>query len=166
MAKTTKTRTFNKPMIVAGILFYLTLVSICLTSGLYAKYLVSDSAEDSARVAKFSVTETATQFSSDLVVEVEPGTLTKEIEITNASEVAIDYTVTIKNTTNNVPFQFSLDTFSDTNVAEDTYTATCSMASGEIETHSIKVILGQENAQNYIGMVDMITIDIVAEQID
>ena len=43
----------NIPMCLAGILFCLTLISIHLTSGLYAKYITSVSGSDSARVIAF-----------------------------------------------------------------------------------------------------------------
>lgn len=47
----------NIPMCVAGILFVLTMVSMHLTSGLYARYTASSSGEDSARVIKFGQLE-------------------------------------------------------------------------------------------------------------
>lgn len=43
----------NIPMILAAILLFLTLLSIHLTSGLYARYVTTASGSDSARVAKF-----------------------------------------------------------------------------------------------------------------
>lgn len=157
MANQRKHKKVNKPMVVACILFYFTLVSVWMTSGLYAKYVSADSAEDSARVAKFEVTEDVTQFSKDLLIEISPGVLSQDIQIVNNSEVAIDYTITLKNTTNNVPLTFTVD-----NKNEMTF----SMAAGATETHSMEVVFAQENAQEYAGMVDMITISIVAEQLD
>ena len=57
MAKRSKkresTRRINVPMTIAIVLFYLTLVSIYLTSGLYAKYTTRSSGQDGARVIKF-----------------------------------------------------------------------------------------------------------------
>ena len=57
MAKRSKkresTRKINVPMMIAIVLFYLTLVSIYLTSGLYAKYTTSSSGQDEARVIMF-----------------------------------------------------------------------------------------------------------------
>lgn len=46
-------RKINIPMLLAVILFYLTVVSIYLTGGLYARYVTSGTGSDSARVAKF-----------------------------------------------------------------------------------------------------------------
>lgn len=56
-----KKKHVNVPMFLAGVLFCLTLISIHLTSGLYAKYTVSVSSGDSARVIRFgdlTLTET------------------------------------------------------------------------------------------------------------
>ena len=53
MANYPKTAKVNIPMCVASFLFCLTLLSIHLTSGLYAKYISSGSGSDSARVIRF-----------------------------------------------------------------------------------------------------------------
>lgn len=49
----------NKSMRLAGGLMIATMLSTSIVSGTYAKYVTSDNAEDSARVAKFGVTVTA-----------------------------------------------------------------------------------------------------------
>lgn len=49
----------NKSMRAAGGLMIATLLSTSIVSGTYAKYVTSDSASDTARVAKFGVTVTA-----------------------------------------------------------------------------------------------------------
>ena len=49
----------NKTLRAAGILFLATMLTTCMTAGTFAKYTTGDSAEDSARVAKFGVTVTA-----------------------------------------------------------------------------------------------------------
>ncbi len=49
----------NKTLRAAGILFLATMLTTCMTAGTFAKYTAGDSAEDSARVAKFGVTVTA-----------------------------------------------------------------------------------------------------------
>lgn len=49
----------NKPMRAAGGLLIATMLTSSIVSGTYAKYVTSDSATDTARVAKFGVTVTA-----------------------------------------------------------------------------------------------------------
>ena len=49
----------NKPMRAAGVLLLATMLTTCMTAGTFAKYTTSDSAEDSARVAKFGVVVSA-----------------------------------------------------------------------------------------------------------
>lgn len=65
----------NIPMCIAAVLFCLTLISIHLTGGLYAKYISSDSGNDSARVIKFgdiTITETG-DFYDDNKLMIIPG---------------------------------------------------------------------------------------------
>lgn len=59
--KAAKKAKLNIPMCLAGILFCLTLISVHLTGGLYAKYTASGTGSDSARVITFgelTLTET------------------------------------------------------------------------------------------------------------
>ena len=75
LAKHTKTAKVNIPMCIASFLFCLTLISIHLTSGLYAKYISSASGNDSARVIKFgelTITETG-DFYEDNKLMIIPG---------------------------------------------------------------------------------------------
>ena len=61
MAKYTNKPKMNIPMCLAGVLFCLTMVSVYMVSGLYARYSTSGTGSDSARVIKFgdiSITET------------------------------------------------------------------------------------------------------------
>ena len=78
---------FNIPMCAALILLLLTMISIHLTSGLYARYTVTATASDSARVARFDVR------SEVLPVAGEEGKFS--IKVTNASEVAVSYRVDV-----------------------------------------------------------------------
>ena len=81
----------NIPMCAALVLLFLTMLSIHLTSGLYARYTATSTASDSARVAKFDVKGTG---SGDLTVtsaNTEAGIYTLTIE--NDSEVAVEYDI-------------------------------------------------------------------------
>lgn len=80
----------------------LTLVSIHMTSGLYARYTTSASGQDSARVARFAVTETLQVIKADgttgdtfVVGDVlRPGaSTTYTFTVQNNSEVAVSLTV-------------------------------------------------------------------------
>ena len=61
MAKYANKPKMNIPMCLAGVLFCLTMVSVYMVSGLYARYSTSGTGSDSARVIKFgdiSISET------------------------------------------------------------------------------------------------------------
>ena len=103
----------NIPMCFAAILLCLTLFSCYLCGGLYASYTTTARGEDAARVAKFDVSEKGVYFSEDIIIdEVVPGIEKREIIVTNNSEVAVACVVTIKNTTQNIPYSFSINSSS------------------------------------------------------
>lgn len=94
MAKHTKTAKVNIPMCIASVLFCLTLISIHLASGLYAKYISSASSSDSARVIAFgdlTLTETG-NFYEDNKLMIIPGVdLTKKAVVDFAGSEAATY---------------------------------------------------------------------------
>lgn len=92
MAKRKNPSRVNIPMCAAGVLLCLTLFSLHLTSGLYAKYISTATGSDSARVAKFEVV--TTKDASDVVIT--SGESTDNVytfNINNQSEVAISYSL-------------------------------------------------------------------------
>ena len=159
----THERKLNIPMCAACILFCLTLISIHLTSGLFARYTASDRENDSARVAKFDISENGAYFSESLLIETTPGSVEREIVVTNNSEVAVAYTVTIKNTTQNIPYSFSVASSEPT---ANECSVTCYLNPNSKETIKIVADWAVEGALNYMGMVDLVEISINAEQID
>ena len=153
----------NIPMSIAGILLCLTLFSSHLCSGLYAKYVSSDSGEDTARVAAFDVSENGACFSESFLVETVPGISERIITVENNSEVAVTVTVTIENITKNIPYTFAID--SD-DFAEDKCVVTCSMEPNSTRDIQVAANWSEEGALAYMGMVDYIELTIRAEQID
>ena len=153
----------NIPMCLAAILLCLTLFSFYLCGGLYARYTTSDSGEDAARVARFDVSEDGAYFSENLLIETVPGSVEREIVVTNNSEVAVAYTVTIKNTTKNIPYSFSID---GSEPMPNECTVTCYLKPNSTESISIVAEWAEEGALKYMGMVDLITLTISAQQVD
>ena len=80
----------NIPMCAALVLLLLTMISIHITSGLYARYTTTASGSASARVAKFDVNAS---LSEDVIVDCSANETSGEYQITieNNSEVAIKY---------------------------------------------------------------------------
>lgn len=89
----------NIPLLLAGILFCLTLISISLTSNLIAKYSTTASGSDGARVAKFNVSATEDN-SQPGTIELVPGdsafTGTYTFTIENNSEVVVKNSVIVR----------------------------------------------------------------------
>jgi len=153
----------NIPMCLAAILLCLTLFSFYLCGGLYARYTTSNSGEDAARVARFDVSEDGAYFSKNLLIETAPGKVEREIVVTNNSEVAVAYTVTIKNTTKNTPYSFSVN---DSEPMLNECSVTCYLKPNSTERISIVAEWAEEGALKYMGMVDLITLTISAQQVD
>ena len=84
----------NIPMCAALVLLLLTMISIHLTSGLYARYTATSTGSDSARVAKFDVTAMVDE-AITLDCTDEDSTAECKITVTNNSEVAVRYSVTV-----------------------------------------------------------------------
>lgn len=82
-----KTKKPNKAIWAACILLCLVLLSTCLSSNIYAKFVSGASGADRARIARFHPT-------SDLNAGTTDGAY--EISLRNSSEVAVYYTVTVQ----------------------------------------------------------------------
>ena len=84
----------NIPMCIAAVLFCLTLISIHLTGGLYAKYISSASGGDSARVIAFgdmTLTETGDFYEASKLMIIPGVDLTKKAVVDFAGSEAATY---------------------------------------------------------------------------
>ena len=153
----------NIPMCAACVLFCMTLFSFHISGGLYARYISSGSGGDDARVAGFKITESCTSFSDNLLLETVPGTESREIQVINDSEVAVGYTVTIENKTKNIPFKFQIN---ECEATLNKCSVTSYMQPDSETVINISAIWEQEGALDYVGMVDLITITVNAQQVD
>ena len=80
-------RKVNIPMAMAFVLFYLTLISVHLTGGLYARYSVRDTGADNARVAAFDVSGVLSD--AITVISDENSSGDYMFTVNNNSEVAV-----------------------------------------------------------------------------
>ena len=163
MAKHKKAANINVPMCLAGVLFCLTLFSFYMCGGLYAKYTSVGSEEDSARVARFDVSEDGVYFSEDLMIETVPGDVKRTITVVNNSEVAVACTVTIENATQNIPYIFSIN---GSTPVKDKCSVVCYLEPNSTRNIAIVATWSEEDALKYMGMVDLIKLALKAEQID
>ena len=84
----------NIPMCLAAVLLCLTLVSIHLTSGLYAKYITSDSGSDFARVIRFgelTLTEEGDFYEESKLMIIPGVALTKKATVSFSGSEAATY---------------------------------------------------------------------------
>ena len=172
----------------AAALLCLALVSFWMTSNIYARYSTEVSGSDSARVAKFKVTEENVSVDTNNLKEtfnlaIAPGeSQTYRVQVKNESEVAIDYVISAKNQYGNLPLEFviadvtnvsgsSSDSASTSATAK---TASSSETVGTINaddssahTYSLTVSWpNDKNSPEYACMTDMLVITLEAKQKD
>ncbi len=169
----------NILMCTVSVLLCATLFSMYLVSGLYAKYTVSATDSDGARVAEFNITQEGTIF-QNIEADVIPGTTqSAELTITNGSEVAMEYTLTVTNVTGNIkPLKFKL-TPVDVNTAlvvTERYengisiNTACQIPGEHTDKYTLSIVwepsANEEDDLALIGMVDYITVSVTATQAD
>lgn len=154
---------FNIPMCSAVVLLCLTLFSCHLCGGLYAKYVTTDRGNDAAGVARFDISEDGAYFSEDLLFETAPGSVEREIIVTNNSEVAVSYDVTIKNATQNIPYSFSIN---GSPLSMNECSITCQLEPNSQNNLKVVAQWDEEGALEYMGMVDLIKLTINARQLN
>lgn len=148
-------------LIVAFILIILTAISFSLVVATYSRYITTkiNSSETDGKnpeVAKFDVSEYLDgvgEFDT-LSITLKPGEeKIQNIIVSNSGEVAISYTISLENVTNNLPLEFT--NYSGTINANETNVA-CSVT---ISWDELK------NSPEFAGKTDVIRIIITAEQI-
>lgn len=77
----------------AFVLMCLVIVSVYMMGGLLAKYTVTGSGEDQARVAKFDVKITGAPENMEVTAGQDPDTGVYQITVQNDSEVAVSYEI-------------------------------------------------------------------------
>ena len=144
----------------AGLLVvFLTFFSVHMSSGLYARYTTQASGEDSARVAKFDLS--ASQISEEsLLVELGPGeTKSYTFEFTNSGETTLRYKIILTNTTQNLPLVLNGAT-GIVPMGETVENVTCTIA------WPMNTETGNPTNPQYAGMVDVVKVNVIVEQVD
>lgn len=144
----------------AAVLLILVMLTTSMVAGRYARYVTTATGSDSARVAKFSVSESGSFFTT-ISLKVSPGeNATAEVVVKNDSEVAVEYRIETKNHYNNLPLEFSLR---DGETRETALT----LDPGEEKKLKLAIIWDEsETDDKYIGMVDLVDVTIYVTQID
>ena len=120
----------NKLTKVVLIALLIAMIGLIVIAGSYARYTTTISGTDTATVAKFKVGSNTTSSTFDLFTtavkeadgstadtdvaegKIAPGTGGKfKVDLTNDSDVTVDYTLSLKETSNtsNIPVEYSLD---------------------------------------------------------
>ena len=153
----------NIPLFLAGILFCLTLISSSLTSNLIAKYSTTASGSDSARVAKFDVGTTENNQSTNIALAAgDSSSIGKyNFTITNNSEVAVKYSIIVKNVPNQVKVIYNGTQRISTGSGDLTFDA------GELDIGaSVDCTLIFSALDGSTTQTTQVTIQVLTEQVD
>lgn len=168
----------NILMYTAAVILCVTLLSMHLAGGLYARYTTGKGDSNSAKVAAFNIEQEGTIFET-IEAGVTPGTTkSAELIITNNSEVAVEYTLTVTNVTGTLPLKFKLGPAdgNQPSVAAESYENGISIDSARqipgnhTDKYTLDIVwepdANEEADLALIGMVDYITVSVTATQID
>lgn len=152
------------------VLLCLTLVSFWMLGNMYARYTTQASGEDSARVAKFSITDTS-DLQKNYAVTLIPGKTERiQIQITNNSEVAVQYTFAFL-VEGNLPLNIDLKEKKTEGQADpvngsgnNTWTIEKEAATNEENDYIAELSLTKDEYQ-CAGGVAMLTLNIKVQQI-
>lgn len=163
----------NIPMCLAGVLLCLTLISVHLTGGLYARYSTSGTGGDSARVAILQSGETVTM----VTAQGHPGEVINKvsaIEVANftgtgadqqVSEVALTCTLKAENVTGNIPLK--LEFFQDEACTKAVEAFVFKPGVPETKNYYLKITWpAGESSGDYAFEIDAIRVTASAEQVD
>ena len=162
----------NRLMQVLILLLSLTLLSLWMLTNLYAKYVTQAEGSDSARVAKFHI-DASDNFKE--TYELNPSMTDQaeqqiQVEITNDSEVATQYTFSFE-MDGNVPFEITGKAPENVTLTKqenkDQWTVEKEPTKNQTETYTftVKIKNIEENYQ-YAGGVGSIKLTVSADQID
>lgn len=150
----------------AAVLLILVMLSTSMIAGRYARYTTTATGSDSARVAKFEVTETSdllTQNKSIAISIIPGGTDRTEIKVNNASEVSVQYRIDVDNPYANFPLDFNIQV----GEATSSLPFVANLKPGEEATYVLVTTWNSDDRSlSYSGKVDLIEIYLSATQID
>ena len=156
----------------AAVLLSLVLITTGMVSGRYARYVTSASGSDSARVAKFTVTQSILQGETDLaqtipMPEIKPGeTVIIDVVVEHDTEVAVRNTVDVQSLYSNLPLTISVQEKETLSSQSSNFSAEYRPGTFTKEYEAAITWVRGSNDVDYIGMVDLITITVTSEQVD
>jgi hypothetical protein len=160
-------------MRLAAVLLSLVMLTTGMVSGRYARYVTSATGSDSARVAKFTVTQQSIKYgTTDLTTMIPmPELLPGESKIVDMlveydTEVTVKNVISVESLYHNLPLTFRIsEQNTDSSFAER---AEFICESGKY-TKAYQLTItwpADKNSQDYIGMVDLLEITVTTEQVD
>lgn len=150
----------------AAVLLGLTLLSAWATGRMYARYSTTATFSDSARVAKFNISEDGTLTKEITIADMQPGqTENYQVTVTSDSEVAVYYTIAVENVYKNLPLQTTVLDENDNTLPDGR--ATIGVNDSTPKTYTLQVSWPEsETGAAYAGMVDVLAITLTAVQVD
>lgn len=147
-------------------LTYLLLASVLFTGVTFSGYVSTTMGNTQGRVAKFEIKEEGV-YEKMIAVDIVPGEVkTHELSIQNKSEVAVEYTITIRNNTKNLPIEFEVVDMGQIAGEDFIYSETLRPNSVK-KVFPLRISWPEDSySAYYAGMVDTIIVSVSAVQKD
>jgi len=147
---------------------YFLVATLVFTGVTFSGYITVTAAEDTARVARFEISESGLQ-EHYITASIIPGeSAVQELKIQNKSEVAVEYTIKVEKLTDNLPVAFRIgETESEGNVF--TYTQTLQPNETAENTYTLELIwpdTPEARDPAYSRQVDLLKVTVSAVQKD
>ena len=150
---------------VGALLLLAMIFSLHLLGGVYARYTVTASGSDSARVAKYSFDADLSPQSLILPITLSPGdSLIDTIQIENKGEASLNYVITITKLTDNLPILRPEGEY-DKNAPITEVIKSDVIAPGKSASVSFSIEWDKnDNSTEYMGKMDAVKITVSVEQ--
>ena len=171
MKRTGKYEKKNKMRLpISAYLTYLLVATLLFTGVNFSKFATTSSGEDSARVAKFAVTENSVETEKIVFSDLIPGdTKTWEFTVSFDCEVAAQCKMLLTST-GNLPLQYILThdgKMQEVNLSDLLEIYQVAAGYNGTQTFTLTATWDEDdNNIEYMGMADAITLSIITEQID
>lgn len=164
----------NPVYLLAAVLVILMAIAAVLMLNTYAKYITTADGTDSARVAKFEISDTGSMYETSFALEVDPiqpAAVNDALTLTNNSEVDVKCCITVDSTAN-LPliFEWTDEDGNKSSVPADEAAEFTLESNGDSSVYDLAVKWDTSTDDNksftYRRQVDSISLTVKFEQID
>lgn len=157
----------------AAVMLMLVLLTTSIVSGRYARYVTTATGSDEARVAKFKVSHSLFHEDTDLtqsipLPQITPGeTVSVTVKVEMEAEVAVCNTITVTSEYENLPLKFTVKEIETGESGTSPFSVQYAPNDTGTKEYQVDITWDSNGKdQDYMGMVDMLNINVKSVQVD